>query len=83
MNNRSLFPSLKSWIFAIKLAIPAYLGATVVFGFEFWRYSAFAVILAINGNEGLSFCLAISMIALLLQPIEELRGTIAAFAKPV
>ena len=66
MNNRSLFPSLKSWIFAIKLAIPAYLGATVVFGFEFWRYSAFAVILAINGNEGLSFCLAISMIALLL-----------------
>ena len=66
MDNRSLLPSLKNWIMAIKLAIPAYLGATVVLGFEFWRYSTLGVILAITGNEGLSLCLGISIIALSL-----------------
>jgi hypothetical protein len=51
---------------AVKLAIPAYLGATVIFAFEFWRYSLVGGLLAITGNEGLVFFFAVSAVALLL-----------------
>lgn len=51
---------------AIKLAIPAYFGATVIFAFEFWRYSLVGSFLAITGNEGSIFFFAVSAVALLL-----------------
>jgi hypothetical protein len=50
---------------AVKLVIPAYLGATVIFAFEFWRYSLVGGFLAITGKEGLIFFFA-ATVALLL-----------------
>jgi hypothetical protein len=73
MSNKSLFPAWlpysKSWMMAIKLAIPAYFGATVVLAFEFWRYSLVGGLIAVTGNasnNGLIFFFAVAAIALLL-----------------
>ncbi|NDJ23665.1 hypothetical protein GS682_18880 [Nostoc sp. B(2019)] len=59
-------PYPQSWMMAVRLAIPAYLGANVIFAFEFWRYSLVGVLLTVTGNNGLILFLAISAIALLL-----------------
>ncbi|WP_414566529.1 MULTISPECIES: hypothetical protein [unclassified Anabaena] len=70
MNKTSWFPSWLpcplSWMMAIRLAIPAYFGATVVFGFEFWRYSLVGSFLAITDIDSSIFFLIVSVIALLL-----------------
>ncbi len=72
MNNKIWFPTWlpypKSWMMAIKLAIPAYIGATVLFAFEFWRYLIVGGIglLSITNNSSLIFFFAVSVIALLL-----------------
>ncbi|MDJ0737387.1 MAG: hypothetical protein QNJ47_25535 [Nostocaceae cyanobacterium] len=62
----SQLPSLKSWLMAIKLAIPAYVGANVVLAFEFWRYSLVGSLLAATGNDGLILFFVVSVITLLL-----------------
>lgn len=59
-------PYPKSWIMAMKLAIPAYFGATVIFGFEFWRYSLVGGLLAVTGNDGVALFFIVSAGALLL-----------------
>jgi hypothetical protein len=68
MSKINLLPSLRAWMMTIKLAIPAHVGANVVFAFEFWRYSLLGLILAITGNtgnDGLTLFLGISTLALL------------------
>ncbi|AFY45218.1 hypothetical protein [Nostoc sp. PCC 7107] len=59
-------PYPKSWMMAMKLAIPAYFGATVVFAFEFWRYFLVGSLLAVTGNNNLILFFVVSVIALLL-----------------
>jgi hypothetical protein len=59
-------PDLKSCMMAMRLAIPAYFGATVIFAFEFWRYSLVGSLLAITGNDGLIFFFVFAVGALLL-----------------
>ena len=72
MNKTSWFPAWlpnpQSWMMAMILAIPAYFGATVIFAFEFWRYSLVGGLLAITGNGGggLLFFFIVSVGALLL-----------------
>ena len=72
MNKTSWFPAWlpnpQSWMIAMILAIPAYFGATVIFAFEFWRYSLVGGLLAITGNGGggLLFFFIVSISALLL-----------------
>ncbi|MEH2236135.1 hypothetical protein [Nostoc sp.] len=72
MSNKSWFPAWlpypKSWMMAIRLAIPAYIGATVLFAFEFWRYLLVGGLgfLSITSNGGLIFFFGVSAIALLL-----------------
>ncbi|MBD2616285.1 hypothetical protein H6G94_34465 [Nostoc punctiforme FACHB-252] len=75
MNNKSWFPAWlpypKSWMMAIRLAIPAYIGATVLFAFEFWRYLLVGGlgILSITNKSHLIFFFGVSAIALLLSLI--------------
>jgi hypothetical protein len=59
-------PSLRSWMMAIKLAVPAYCCATVVLAFEVWRFFLLGGIFAMTGTEGLAFFFLISIGALLL-----------------
>jgi hypothetical protein len=59
-------PYPRAWMMAVKLAIPAYFGGTVIFAFEFWRYSLVGGLLATTGNEGLILFFTISAIALLV-----------------
>lgn len=71
MNKASWFPVWlpypKSWMMAIRLAIPAYFGATVVFAFEFWRFSFLgSIIAATTGSKGIIFFFVVSASALLL-----------------
>jgi hypothetical protein len=73
MSNKSWFPAWlpypKSWMMAIKLAIPAYFGATVVLAFEFWRYSLVGGLIAVTSNasnHSLIFFFAVAAITLLL-----------------
>ncbi|MBD2163862.1 hypothetical protein H6G04_05520 [Calothrix membranacea FACHB-236] len=69
MTNKTWFPAWlpypRSWMMAIKLAIPAYVGATVAVAFEFWRYSILGGLLAVTGNDGVIFFFLSSAIALL------------------
>ncbi|MGV0026126.1 hypothetical protein [Phormidesmis priestleyi] len=51
---------------AVKLAVPPYLGATVIFAFEFWRYSVMGAILFVTGNNAAIFFFTVSSIGLLL-----------------
>lgn len=70
MSKSSWFPAWlpkpKAWLMAVKLAIPAYFGATVVLAFEFWRYAFLGTLLAVTGNNGLIPFFAFSVIALVL-----------------
>jgi hypothetical protein len=70
MNKTSYFPnwlpSPRSWVMAIKLVIPAYVGATVIFAFEFWRYSLVGGLLAITHGSDSMFFFMISGGALIL-----------------
>jgi hypothetical protein len=70
-NNRfwlGFLPHPKSWLKALALSIPAYGGATVVFAFEFWRYSIVGCIVATASTEpeGSKLFFAIGAIALIL-----------------
>ncbi|WP_414530081.1 hypothetical protein [Nodularia chucula] len=70
MSKSSLFPAWlpkpKSWLMAVRLAIPAYFGATVVLAFEFWRYAFLGSLLAVTSNNGLIPFFVFSVIALVL-----------------
>jgi hypothetical protein len=70
MSKISWFPAWlpypHSWMMAVRLAIPAYFGANVIFAFEFWRYSLVGVLLTVTGNNALIFFFAVSAVALLL-----------------
>ncbi|QLE59198.1 hypothetical protein [Nostoc sp. TCL26-01] len=59
-------PYPKAWIMAMKLGIPAYFGATVIFAFEFWRYSLVGSILAVTNHNGIILFFIVSVGALLL-----------------
>ena len=62
-------PYPSSWFMAIKLAIPAYIGATVVFGFEFWRYSILGGLIIFTDKDGTIVLFIISLVALIISLI--------------
>ncbi|NJL42041.1 MAG: hypothetical protein HC840_24085 [Leptolyngbyaceae cyanobacterium RM2_2_4] len=65
MKHSILFPHHTSWLNALKLAIPSYLGGVVVFTFGFWQYTAASVALAITQNAGSTAILCIAFLCLL------------------
>jgi hypothetical protein len=68
MSKSSWFPAWlpkpKSWLMAVKLAIPAYFGGTVVFAFEFWRYAFLGTLLSFRGDNSVIVFFIFSVIAL-------------------
>ena len=62
---RSL-PYPRAWIMAVKLAIPAYLFATVILAFDFWRFFLGGCLIAIAGYKDLNVSLIFSAVILLL-----------------
>jgi|GEM_PF-5244884 len=60
MSKLSWFPYPKAWIMAIKLQIPAYFGACVIFGSYFWLFFLFALVFLSSDLEASTLCFMIS-----------------------